>query len=1230
MKNLNLMLKRCNSRRQCSDATIKECKPSGFWGAVIALLVVGCLTLTAQAQTTFKPFQIRAEWPAGVSGTLLLTNNNLRIATNGASVVDGMGTNWVIPSVSVSVGATPPGVTATVTDSSGNPVTTIPVNLNTGNTAMNTNLYVQLSFDGTQTSGTAAIGISFTGALTNGYFPLVVEIAKIWNGSDNALLNGAGNWSDTTKWLGGSPGPNDNVVFTDQGTQTNTLYGDGTITNLLVNSVVDSSTVISSLRFSQTNGLGSPLTNCHNLFINPGVTLAIKGNDGFKTLRDYTFWTPKMNVSISGTNGTLIQTNENSNFSLLTDGATSANAFTVLDMSRLGNLYLDVNQLQIGDCFAYPNYLYLATNLYNSGSTLGSSRPNKMNCSWLMAQTNYVKAVYVDPYNYTNADSRNYALMIGRNDITGGSSGSDYAVNMGISNGFYLDSICVAGYASLGSVVQFQNTNSSALFRNTNGGRMTIFATADAAGTTFGSTSGANTKCGPVNFTKGTIDMLVDRFYLSMDRGNRVDSGNGDSQTAFYFSSGVIDANTAILGYQSQPVETNQSYCYATMTVSNTGLFRVNGTLALGYTAAPQGAPVNPQLGYGQLTIGPGGTVTASNIAVGGTSKASTQNKISMIGNASLIVSNGIADSTPNGALGTFAMSGGNNSLTLFIDGSQPSIPIVYVTNLTASGTGNKIVIGGIKNVTYPANIPLITGMGGATISAASFDAGVVMPAGLGLHGTLVDSSAVGTSSNTIILQVINRTPNHLVWRAPADSTGTATWDYTTKNWLDQNTGLMTNYDNPDIVAFDDTPGYATNVVLSGGVSLTPTAVNMTNNSLYYTFQDGGTQIIGGPSLNKYGTGTVEVDGNTTFSVQVNQGTLTGSSPGVIGNVNIAAGAVMNYAGTIGGSVSCAGTGTSSSSIVGTLTVLNGGVMTNSGTAGSAISVQSGGLLYNAATGTLPNIGVGSSGAPQVASGGTFVNNGSIGQILGDNVLYVSGTFEDLGGTSDSLTLQSVTVGAGGTFIPGGDGIGTTTINSDGTGTFPGAALLVQGSTNVFKINVAGPANTVLSVNNLSFGGSSSVRTENGCTLQISNASTTPFSAGQSFHLFDNVSSPGTVPYNTGSSTNTYPVITPPTPGSGLSWDLSQLWVTGNIGIVGPGSGPVLTNSIAVTGTNIVGQFSWDSSKLGYRLETLVTSPDIGLAATNWTGVAGSWTNTSVTITNVVGTNCVFYRLSFP
>jgi hypothetical protein len=1189
-----------------------------------AIIGLAVWTESAQAQT-IKPFQVRVEVAPNFSGTVILTNNSMRVGTNGASALDGTGTNWSISTVNVSISGAPSGVTATLVDSSTNLVSSIPIVISTNSASKTTNLFVKLDFDGTQSSGLSTLGINLIGGVTNGYFPLVLEVAKIWNGAANAAVNGAGNWSSAGQWYGGAPSTNDNVVFTDLGTQTNTFWTNASVGYLLTNSVVDTTTVISSLRFSQTNGTGTPNTNFHNLYIRDGVTLAIKGAGGFSMLKDYTYAATKMNVLIYGTNGTLIQTNEASNFSILADGQTAS----VLDMSGLGNLNLDVNMINFADIINYPNYQWFITNGYTPGSTFGGSRPSKCIPTWKMALTNVVKAVYVDPYNYTNSTNRTYAFELGRNETTGGSSGT-YPVLMGYSNAFYMDSLCVAGYSFLGGALSFQNTNSSAVFRNTNGGRMSVLAFGDAAGSSLTGGLGNNTKCGNsgfgVDFTKGTVNVLVDRFYMSMDRGYT--TGPGTCQSSLGMVAGIFDANTAFIGYQSSGNQTNQNNCTATLTVTNTAIFKVNGTLAIGYTTASIGDPSLPATTKGVINIGPGGTLMASNITVGGTTKASTGNWINLTGGASLIVSNGIADSSPNGALGTLSF-GGNSSLTLFIDGSKPSAPLVYVTNLSASLTGNKLVIGKVSNLSYPADVPLIAGAGPA-IAATVFDGGVVMPVGSGLSGTLSLSS-----SNTINIHIINRQPNYLVWRG-TNASGTAAWDYTTKNWQVQGTSILTNYDNPDYVAFDDNSGVATNISISAASVLTPTQINMTNSSVLYSFVDGGNQIAGGPALNKYGTKNLNIDGNTTVNVALNQGTLTGA--GSVGGVTVAAGATAIYSGTIGGSVSCAGLLTSSGSIGGSLSVLSGGVVTNAGSlAAGAFTVQTNGFLYN--SGTMSLIGAGSSGSPQVAAGGTLYNaaSGTIGKNNGGEILYVNGDFKDFGG---SLILQSVTIGASGTFTPGGtSGTGTTTtISSDATGTYPAAALFIQGSSTTFNLDPTVPANNVLAAGHISFGGSSGNQTQNGGTLVINNVSASPFAAGQTFHLFDNTYSSGTIPYNTGTSTNTFPVISPATPGDGLSWDLSHLWVpngsgvSGNIGVISSSSGPSITNNIARdgTGTNIVVNLAWDPSYYGYRLQNLVTPNTVGLTTTNWTSVNGSWTNLSVTITNTIGTNAVFYRLVYP
>lgn len=1217
---------------------------------VTSILGLISLALPALAQTnmTIKPFATRVEVPTGFSGTMFFTNYPLRIPTNGATGVDGSGLNWAIADVNVSISGAPSGCTASLFNSDQiTPVGTIPVtNVTTTSSSKTTNFVVGLTFDGTQTGGVTPLIITATGAgLPDDSFPLMLEVAKTWNGSPMASVNGAGSWSDITKWKGGGiPGQTDDVVFTEASGQTNEFLTSSTSTNRLTNSIVDTTTTIASLRFAQITSAslsgsgGNILTNWQNLSINDGQTLALAGPAGFSLLRDYSYGGNKLNVSIFGTNGTFVQTNEISSFGLFVDGQQSS----ILDMSGLGNMVLDVTNLAIGDCFAYPNYLSLCTNAYSLGSTVGGSRPQKEYITWKMPLTNVVKAVFVDPYNYNNASNRSYAMIIGRNDSQGGSSGNDYVVNMGRTNAFFMDSICVSGYGSLGSVLNFLNTNSVAVFRNADGvSRMSVFAVSDAAGTAgFGNTTnGVNTKGGSstsfgADFTGNgnTVDMLVDRLYLAMDRGYTI--GDGQIQSGMGFSKGTINANNVFVCYQASGNQTNNNQCTATLVVSNTATLVVNDTLTLGYTASSQGDPSAPAASNGKLNVGPGGTVFANDISIGGVTKTTGGNNISLTAGASLVVSNGIGDATAGGALGSLSLNG-NSSLTLFVDGSKPVAAMVYLTNLNASGVGNGLIIGSVANEsTFPVDVPLIAAVG-STISPSVFDAGVTMPAGM--FGTLYLST-----SNTINLHIINRTPHHLLWRAPDGGTGTANWDYTSLNWLDQDTGLTTNYNNPDFASFDDTAGIATNIVVAGGPNtITPAGLAMTNNSLYFTFMDGGNQIVGGPDMNKYGTGTLEVDATTAMTVNLNQGTLLGM--GGLGGANLSAGTLMNFSGALSGSLVCAGVATSSGSISGTLTVSSGGVVTNNGTLSHSFSVKANAFLYNGATGNFQNIGTGSSASPQVSAGGIFINAGTIGAFFEGNVLFVNGTFEDL--ATSGITVNSVSIGSGGTFMPGGSGIGTTTINSDSSSTgFPGAVQMAQGSTNIFLVDPTVPQNTMLSSVATSFGGSATARTQNGCTLVISNITATPFSAGQVFRLFTG-SSGASLLGNTGASTNTFPIIIPSTPGPGLVWDLRHLWIpigsdtaqtNGLIGVVSAFGGPTLTNGgftlLGTPPTNFVATLAWDQSNVGMSLLQLAVPQTNGINSTNpWTRIAGSWTNSTFNITNKMPiTNNFFYRLSFP
>ena len=91
-----------------------------------------------------------------------------------------------------------------------------------------------------------------------------------WTGAGNNLF-----WSTPANWSpAGPPGPNDEARFFDTGSTNH---------NLSINNVVSADITIERLWVGPTNG--SPalgITAAHNMFINPGVTLTVKGTNDNK------------------------------------------------------------------------------------------------------------------------------------------------------------------------------------------------------------------------------------------------------------------------------------------------------------------------------------------------------------------------------------------------------------------------------------------------------------------------------------------------------------------------------------------------------------------------------------------------------------------------------------------------------------------------------------------------------------------------------------------------------------------------------------------------------------------------------------------------------------------------------------------------------------------------------------------------------------------------------------
>lgn len=939
---------------------------------------------------------------------------------------------------------------------------------------------------------------------------------------------------------------------------------------------VDSSTTISSLTYIRNvSGTSQDMT------LAPGTTLSVLGTNGFALNEDsYPGNSKTMKVNIIGTNATLLVSNAAANVAI--NGISSGSSSTTLTMSSLDTFKAYVDRLGVADVnFAVQGAVGIQI------ARVDFAKTNLINASHI---GNFATDTYLD-----------YAVSIAYNSDSY-NNGSSQTINLGIQNIFQADSIGFAQGRMGGSssAMQFNSLftslSPSVSFRNTDGSRVSLVAVAVDAGT---NQTGSNTKF-KLNLVNGYVDMLVDQMWIARNRFTN--NANANPVGSLAFDNGVVDVNTLRLGYQAY---TNNSHCNGTVTVggnaTNSALLKVNTDLNLGYTSGDYASGVEAAKGYGQVVINTNGIVRANQVTVG---TLSGNNLITVNNGGLLDVTNTVASNTTR--LGTLTVNNGG-AITLHINGAST---LVYVTNLVASS--GIINIGSVTASSFASVISYAPGFG----ETASFVAGSVPP---GYNATVFNN----TTTHTIDVTLTTGTPKTLLWQGYVNNN----WDTTTKNWLDLSTSVHTNFSTGDSAVFDDSASFFSVNVAEDVVPRQSAGVNgmvMTNNTHAYVFSGSG-GIRGAASFAKYGTGSVEIDNYSEIAVSVNQGSLTGG--GTIGSAVLASGTVGSLlaGGNVIGSVSTAGSLTNAATIGSSLSILTGGLVTNTvaGTVSGTLSMETGTSLGNA--GTFSSIG-----SPTIPTNAVVFNDGTIK----GNALSVSGTLEDTGiGTINMNT--ALTINGGGTFIPGGDFIGTTTIyeNPLGAPGITGRLLLGTGSTNVFKVNMdSGIQNTVVKSVYTSFGPNQSSVAYNGGTIVIMNTGSASFAAGQSFPLFQNTygGSLGNAGLNT---TNSYPVISPANPGPGLQWDLSTVIQNGTIGIKTINMTPtnlVYSAALINSGSNIVTHLQWPSDYTGWYLQSQQNPLTIGLS-TNWTTIGGSSFTNDMVFTNAVITNtAVFYRMVFP
>ena len=1167
-----------------------------FVATVLAVCFLANFTANAQAfRSQFT--QIRATVPVGSTNITVLGGsyytNNTVILVNGAA------------SANFDVSGLPAGASAVLTDGYGNPLTS---------TTQSTNLEITLNTTNIP-EGIYNFTLNIGGLDTNGLpvtnqFPFVLQAAHIWlgNGLGATGFGVSNNWSTATNWLGGPPAATDDVVIGDYGAQTNgATYGIGTTPNI----GIDASVTVASIRFAQntytnlattTNIVAGVSTNVylpstnalyHSIRIGTGATLSVIGTNaftGFSLLRDTIAefgFSPdsSMGVVFYGTNGTLNVSNVNANFSVLPN----ASEQPTMNFSNLGTFACSVSRLAMADFRGYPNYVAL-NNGYNAGRDTNTYAgiPRRMWATIYLARTNFIKANYVDPNNYTNEFTRTYALTVQNNEQSGNGSSVSTFFYLGRTNVFNLDSICFIGSSSAsgnsgGTKFNAYNekvaTNPGAIFRNSDGvSRMSMFAVSDDGGTNQASSNVKST----IDFSfdnysgtgsgSGYVNLLVDRLYVARDRTMISSNQTPNVQGDLTFGSGVVDANQVWLGCQEHSNKVDWTslygasaylnYCQGRLVVTNgpynTSVFRVNNNLTLGYTADSNPVGSAQQFNtYGQVTVYSNVTFMVSNVVCDGGLNYydgnGRKNTITINQGGNLIISNtigfpnvGASDfsaADPRGMyLDTLSMSAGK--LTVFVDPTYRTN--VYTRALLTPGIAPSVIkVAALNNVTsFPAEIPIIS----YTVPTSPFINADVSALGAGYFAYILNNS----SAQTVDLFITTNSPNNLVWTGAASSH----WNTSDLNWVIAGTGTVTNFNLGDLVNFNDS-STVTNVTIDDSVvpGQVGTGVTISNSVHQYIFT-GGT-IAGTALVVKQGTNSVEFDATEQGPINITAGTVTGS--GQIGTTTVYSDVVLNYTGTINGGLTSTGMVLFAGTENGPVSI-QGGTLDNNGTINTTINqvvtMAAGTGITNEATGT---INVGSGPGAQ----GSFTWDVPFGSVLanfGQIYLY-----------QPRMNVEGLVYGNGTIADPNGGGF-----ESIANGNAARVVIQAQG---IISPGLA-PVNSISSMNlecrfdyqndpkNSPFG-VGTVRIEvdfsnpqvydrmnvdrwndnTGYLLMTNiNPSAGSFALGQTFQVFNNANSGA--PFNFQDTVGFCPTIIPYVPGPGLQWGTTNFNLFGSLSVV--------------------------------------------------------------------------------
>ncbi len=928
-----------------------------------------------------------------------------------------------------------------------------------------------------------------------------VAASITWSGANSATDL---NWSDNNNWNAiGSPS-GDTVVFNNTG---------GASSGAFTTSAVDQSFIISSLTFANTG-----TTSYQNLVIGStgsGTALTVNGAGGLTFgLTSSSNANLQTNVNISGT-GALTVNNASANFVLGLTTSTGNGFADTVNMSGLSSFTFSGSNFDVGawtgsgGSRSTGGILDLAA---TSSITTSSSAALDVGDNGLATNTSNITSTLALGTGTNTIDTNMF--NVGRTKAAGavafystagsaagvtirGSAGGSSRVTT-ISIGDHL----AAASTNATGTMDFSLGQVNAMIGNLYIGTCdNIGSTGDGIGTfivgpnpnsvvdvttmnlaTVGSgRTTATVKIEGGTFAFGTIPAPLGTATLSFSGGSTICSNTASSTETPAFNLGTSGTSSTVtfgnpgLGYTGS------------MTFNGAATLLGSTTLQVNAPTTLAGAIGDNSSGYGLTLSGTGVlALNSANTYGGGTtihSGTMSLGALGTIGSGSLTINPGGAwnvlayGSTGYSFTGAVLTAGRNSSPGIDISGN------LNVTNaaLALPAANSTMTIGGSLSLTggtvnyYAGDTIALAGSGALSASGDYID--VLTSIGTGTYTLFTGSSvpanpasylaitgdtssrqnyAFNISAGTAVTLTVSGVPASLRWSGGSNST----WDTgASQSWYNLSTSAADYFFGGDNVTFNDTPGTATSVNISGPVQ--PGSVTVSNTNANYTFTGAGS-IGGVATLVKNGPGTLTINTGNSYAggtslggglLNLGNATAIGSGPLVIsgGSLDNTSGALITLSGSslgLNGSFTFVGsyplnTGTGAVTLGAspTVNVNSGGMLTVGGVVSGpyGLTMTGAGMLVLAASNNYTGNTLISQGTLQLAAAGAIPTGAGTGNVLFTNagasaVLDLNGNDATVNGLSQPSASATNMVVNNGSFVMNTLSVG----NNNATSTFAG------------------------------------------------------------------------------------------------------------------------------------------------------------------------------------------------